>query len=82
MPIQFNQLCLQVGVDGFFCIVRNTVDFRMTPVFYFTRPDIEEYMPIAIGRLWDTYAVGSRIEAFVLAGCSLKGGKSLKYYKK
>lgn len=30
-------------------------------------------MPIAVGRCWDTYTVGTRIEAFMLAGGSMRG---------
>ncbi len=43
----------------------------MMPVWWWSRPTIEDYLPIAIGRLFDTYTAGARLEAFAVAGCSL-----------
>lgn len=61
----------RVGVHGFFCIVRNSPDYHMMPQWYFTTPELEQYMPIAVGKRWDTTAVGTRVEAFAIAGCDV-----------
>ncbi|KAJ6603151.1 hypothetical protein B0H10DRAFT_1957892 [Mycena sp. CBHHK59/15] len=59
----------RVGIEGFFCIVRNTAEFHMAPEWYFTSPELEAYMPIATRQKWDTGQVGMKIEAFAVAGC-------------
>ncbi len=51
----------------------------MAPVWFFTHPVIEEYMLIAIGRIWDPFTVGARLEAFGVAGCALKGTCAIHY---
>ncbi|KAJ7938868.1 hypothetical protein B0H13DRAFT_1587365 [Mycena leptocephala] len=58
-----------VGIEGFFCIVGNSPDFYMVPQWYFTSPELERYMPLAVRRKWDTGEVGVRLEAFAIAGC-------------
>ncbi|KAJ7087533.1 hypothetical protein B0H15DRAFT_949910 [Mycena belliarum] len=65
----FQGLSVRVGVEGFFCIVRNNPDFYMIPQWYFTSVELERYMPIAVRRRWDTCEVGTRLEAFAVAGC-------------
>ncbi|KAJ7623106.1 hypothetical protein DFH06DRAFT_1142892 [Mycena polygramma] len=65
----FHGLSYRVGVEGFFCIVRNTVDFHMAPQWYFTSKELERYMPLAVRRKWDTGETGTRLEAFAVAGC-------------
>ncbi|TFK59428.1 hypothetical protein BDN72DRAFT_865159 [Pluteus cervinus] len=39
------------------------------PQWFFTSPEIEPYLPMAVGKLWDTAQVGARLEAFAIAGC-------------
>ncbi|KAJ7800798.1 hypothetical protein B0H14DRAFT_2615904 [Mycena olivaceomarginata] len=51
-----------VGTEGFFFIVWNNTDFHIKPQWYFTSPELEDYMQIA---------VGSKLEAFVIAGCDI-----------
>jgi hypothetical protein len=41
----------------------------MAPQWYFTSPELERYMPIAVRRKWDTGEVGTKLEAFSIAGC-------------
>ncbi|KAJ6456757.1 hypothetical protein C8R45DRAFT_844700, partial [Mycena sanguinolenta] len=62
-------LASRVGIEGFFCIVRNRADFYMAPEWFFTSNELENYMPIATRRKWVTGEVGTRIEAFAVAGC-------------
>ncbi|KAJ6544861.1 hypothetical protein DFH09DRAFT_1321712 [Mycena vulgaris] len=62
-------LSYHVGVEAFFCIVRNTTDFHMAPQWYFTSKELEHYMPLAVRKKWDTGEAGMRIEAFAVAGC-------------
>ncbi|KAJ7294037.1 hypothetical protein C8J57DRAFT_1041559 [Mycena rebaudengoi] len=64
-------LSTRVGVEGFFCIVRNTSDYHMAPQWYFTSRELEQYMPIATRKKWATAEVGTKIEAFAVAGCEV-----------
>ena len=64
-------LKLCVGIEGFFCIVRNTTEFSLMPIWFFTSPELAEYMDIAVCRKWDLTEVGSRIEAFAIACCDV-----------
>ena len=43
----------------------------MKPYWYFTTPAIEEYMKIAVRKRWDTSEVGTKLEAFAIAGCDV-----------
>ncbi|KAJ7603379.1 hypothetical protein DFH06DRAFT_1022290 [Mycena polygramma] len=61
----------RVGIEGFFCIVRNTTQFHMKPQWYFTSEELENYMQIACRKRWNTEEVGSKIEAFSVAGCDV-----------
>ncbi|KAJ7124576.1 hypothetical protein C8R43DRAFT_847321, partial [Mycena crocata] len=65
----FQGLMYRVGIEGFFCVVRNTSDFHMAPHWYFTSQALERYMPLAVQKRWDTTQVGTKIEAFAVAGC-------------
>jgi hypothetical protein len=65
---QMDGLRTRVGIEGFFCIVRNTPDFHMKPQWYFTTEALADYMKIA-ARKWDTHNVGMKVEAFAIAGC-------------
>lgn len=62
-------LTYRVGIEGFFCIVQNTPDFHMKPQWFFTLPALEEYMNIAVRRKWDITEIGTKLEAFAVAGC-------------
>ncbi|KAJ6573766.1 hypothetical protein DFH09DRAFT_1311850 [Mycena vulgaris] len=70
IQMMFHGLTYRVGVEGFFCIVRNTSDFHMAPQWYFTSKELERYMPLAVRKKWDTGEVGTRLEAFAVAGCN------------
>ncbi|KAF8195269.1 hypothetical protein K438DRAFT_1587471 [Mycena galopus ATCC 62051] len=59
----------RVGIEGFFCIVRNSVEFKMEPEWYFTSKELENYMEIATRKKWVTGEVGMKLEAFAIAGC-------------
>ncbi|KAJ7482798.1 hypothetical protein B0H11DRAFT_2193174 [Mycena galericulata] len=61
----------RVGIEGFFCIVRNSPDFHMQPQWFFTSRELEQYMPIATRRKWVTSEVGTKMEAFAVAGCDV-----------
>ncbi|KAJ7241549.1 hypothetical protein C8J57DRAFT_1526695 [Mycena rebaudengoi] len=65
----------RVGIEGFFCVVRNSAEFHMAPEWYFTSPELEAYMAIATRRKWDTGEVGIELEAFAVAGYLLRTSK-------
>jgi hypothetical protein len=56
-------------MEGLFVVVRNTTDFHIEPRWYFTSPELERYLPIAVGRKWDQGSIGPKLEAFAIAGC-------------
>lgn len=60
-------------MEGFTCLFRKDTDFHVRRYWLFTNPCIESYMPIVISRAWDTYTVGSCLEAFMVAGGSMRG---------
>ena len=64
-------LNMRVGIEGFFCIVRNTPDYHMEPKWYFSSEALKNYMKIAvpIHKGWDVSHVGAKLEAFAIAGC-------------
>ncbi len=59
----------RVGVEGFFCLVTNTPDFAMKPMWYFSNSTIEEFLKTAVRKGWDTEIVGTMLEAYAVAGC-------------
>ncbi|KAF8200637.1 hypothetical protein K438DRAFT_1582710, partial [Mycena galopus ATCC 62051] len=59
----------RVSIEGFFCIVRNNVEFKMGPEWFFTSKDLEQYMEIVMHKRWITGEVGMKLEAFAIAGC-------------
>ncbi|KAJ7281722.1 hypothetical protein C8J57DRAFT_1056136 [Mycena rebaudengoi] len=61
----------RVGIEGFFCIVRNNPDYNTKPKWFFTSPEFEEYMQVACRKGWDTEAVGMRLEVFAIAGSNV-----------
>ncbi|KAF8874789.1 hypothetical protein BD779DRAFT_1423976, partial [Infundibulicybe gibba] len=62
-------LSRRVGIEAFFCIVRHNSDFHMKPQWYFSSPELAEYMKVAARGKWVTSDIGFRIEAFAIAGC-------------
>ena len=62
---------MRVGIEGFFCIVRNTPTCHMEPEWYFSSEALKDYMKIAvpIHKGWDLSHVGAKLEAFAVAGC-------------
>jgi hypothetical protein len=64
-----NGACQRVGADGFFCLFRNNSDFFINPEWHFSRKELEDYMPVATRKAWDTGEVGLKLEAFAIAGC-------------
>ena len=68
---QLNGLRTRVGVEGFFCIVRNNTEFHVSPTWYFTSKELAEYMPVAVGKKWSLSTVASKLEAFAIAGCDV-----------
>ncbi|KAL0056757.1 hypothetical protein AAF712_016633 [Marasmius tenuissimus] len=65
----FELLRHQIGIDGFFLIVRNCADGIMDPYWYFTWPEVEEYMLLAVKPKWSLEEVSAKIEGFCIAGC-------------
>ncbi|KAF8164963.1 hypothetical protein B0H34DRAFT_687201 [Crassisporium funariophilum] len=64
-----NGLKTRVGVEAFFCIVRNTPTYHMKPQWYFTSEALADYMKIAVSKKWNSHDVGTKVEAFAIAGC-------------
>ncbi|KAF8135251.1 hypothetical protein K438DRAFT_764836 [Mycena galopus ATCC 62051] len=64
-----NGACQRIGADGFFCLFRNNSDFFVSPEWHFSRKELEDYMPVATRKAWDTGEVGLKLEAFAIAGC-------------
>ena len=64
-------LNMRVGVEGFFCIFRNTPNYHMEPKWFFTSQALMDYMRIAVpvGKPWDFAYVAAKLEAFAIAGC-------------
>lgn len=64
-------LNMRVGIEGFFCIVRNTPDYHMEPKWYFSSDALKDYMKIAVPthKGWNISHVGAKLEAFAIAGC-------------
>ncbi|KAJ6521708.1 hypothetical protein B0H19DRAFT_1043656 [Mycena capillaripes] len=69
MKMLLSALSQRAGVKAFFCIVRNNVQFKMEPEWYFTSRELEQYMEIATRKKWVTGEVGMKLEAFAIAGC-------------
>ncbi|TRM55354.1 hypothetical protein BD626DRAFT_367867, partial [Schizophyllum amplum] len=59
----------RVGVEGFCVLVRREPSFYMKPLIYFTRKEVEDYMPIAVPR-WDSVKVATLLESFAILGCN------------
>jgi hypothetical protein len=52
----------------------------MEPQWYFTSPELRDYMSIAVRNRWDIGDVGAKIEAFAIAGCDVSS-KSIGFGK-
>ncbi|TFK59072.1 hypothetical protein BDN72DRAFT_781255 [Pluteus cervinus] len=61
----------RVGIQAMLCIVRDTTKYAMKPQWFFTDPELEPYLPIAVGNHWDTAQVGTQLEAFAIADCKV-----------
>ena len=59
-------LNMRVGVEGFFCIFRNTPNYHMEPKWFFTS---QALMDFPVGKPWDFAYVAAKLEAFAIAGC-------------
>ncbi|GBE84395.1 hypothetical protein SCP_0603740 [Sparassis crispa] len=59
----------RVGVEGFFCLVRNTTDFHMPPRWYFSSQELDKYLRGAIKKGWDPANIGALAEALAVASC-------------
>ncbi|KAJ7726207.1 hypothetical protein B0H16DRAFT_1735740 [Mycena metata] len=71
MKVLMYGLSTRVGIEGFFCVVRNSPDFHMAPQWFFTSRELEQYMPIVTRQKWVTAEVGTKVEAFAVAGCNV-----------
>ncbi|KAJ7142730.1 hypothetical protein C8R44DRAFT_866034 [Mycena epipterygia] len=69
MKMLLTSLGTRVGIEGFSCLVRNNTEFHMAPEWFFTSCELENYMPMATRKTWDTGEVGMKVEAFAVAGC-------------
>lgn len=70
--IQVEAMKMRHGCEGFFVIVRGSTSFAKVPHWYLSSKELAEYLPFAIntGR-FETASVGTRLEAFAIAGCSV-----------
>ncbi|KAF8179465.1 hypothetical protein BJ912DRAFT_804022, partial [Pholiota molesta] len=62
-------LKVRVGLEGFFCLVRNTATYHIKPQWFFTSEALANYMRLAVSNRWNSHDVGTKIEAFAIAGC-------------
>ncbi|KAJ3501325.1 hypothetical protein NLJ89_g9385 [Agrocybe chaxingu] len=71
IKMMLQSLNMRVGVEAFFCVVRNTPDYHMDPIWFFTSKAMKNYMPIAvpIRTACDFSHVGTKLEAFAIASC-------------
>jgi hypothetical protein len=64
-------LNFRVGIEGFFFIVRTSSDFHMKPQFFYTSEALSDYMKIAVRKRWDNVEIGTKLEAFAIAGSNV-----------
>ena len=71
--IQLKALNMRVSIEAFFCVVRNTPDYVMDSIWFFSSEALMNYFPTAvpIHKPFDIAYVGSKIEAFAVAGCNV-----------
>lgn len=68
--LQFEGIKARAGIEGFYCVVRNTSDFNMAPQWFFTAPELDRYLRGAVHKGWDPEKIGALAEAFSVAGCN------------
>ncbi|THG93298.1 hypothetical protein EW026_g7903 [Hermanssonia centrifuga] len=61
----------RVGIQALFCVVRSSSNFAMKPRWYFTSPDLERYLEIAVRKKFEAKQVGALMEAYAVAGGSV-----------
>ncbi|KAJ7743994.1 hypothetical protein B0H14DRAFT_2406887 [Mycena olivaceomarginata] len=76
IKILLSALSKRVGIEALFCVFRNNAEFFMEPEWFFTRPELENYMEFAAAKRWDTGQVGAKLEAFAIAGCDAASASS------
>ncbi|KAH9929137.1 hypothetical protein B0H21DRAFT_826223 [Amylocystis lapponica] len=59
----------RVGIEAFYCVVRSTPEFDMIPRWFFTTPQIDNYLRGAVRKGWNPEHIGTLTEAFSVAGC-------------
>ncbi|KAK1220910.1 hypothetical protein PQX77_016289 [Marasmius sp. AFHP31] len=65
-------LCLRVGIEGFFGIVRNRIKDFMEPKWYFSNPAIESYMSLITRNTpFNIRDVGIKLQSFTIASCDV-----------
>ncbi|KAK1233843.1 hypothetical protein PQX77_002982 [Marasmius sp. AFHP31] len=65
-------LCLRVGVEGFFCIVRDRIEDFMEPQWYFSNPAIESYLSLITRNVpFNIRDVGIKLQSFAIASCDV-----------
>ncbi|TFK79199.1 hypothetical protein K466DRAFT_505960, partial [Polyporus arcularius HHB13444] len=57
------------GVDGFYCIFRNTGDYSMKPRWWFSNQAIDEYLRASV-RKFEPEKIGVLAEAFAISGAN------------
>jgi hypothetical protein len=61
-----------VGVEGFFCIIHNSLDYAMKLQRFFTSAELRKYMKVMVTmKKWDLTEVGTKPEVFAVAGCDV-----------
>jgi len=55
-----------VEIKEFFYIICNSLDYTIEPQWFFTSPELCNYMKIAVKK-WDLMKVSTKLEAFAIA---------------
>ncbi len=76
LPSYAIELALQItgaqgrcGVDGFYCLFRNTGDFAFKPRWWFSSQAIDEYLRASVRR-FEPEKIGVLAEAFAISGAN------------
>ncbi|KAH9918798.1 uncharacterized protein B0H18DRAFT_1122874 [Fomitopsis serialis] len=64
----FKGLKARVGVEGFFCLVRSSTKYNVSPHLWFSSAQLGKYLRLNI-KGFDLEKIGLLAEAFVVAGC-------------
>ncbi|KAF9486114.1 hypothetical protein BDN70DRAFT_794340 [Pholiota conissans] len=70
MILLIEGLKTRTGVEGFFCIVRNSPSYHINPQWYFSSTSLSDYMRLAVANRWNAHELGLKLEAFAIAGCN------------